>query len=203
MTSSHSKGQWNSWSRVPYITTIRTSRTGKPSIIRATMRIHNNFILANYFSSCEQQAIDTDDGSAYYQVYGNFFADGDNGLKSDSGGHDTVWHGNVLAYVGNCYEVFNFNFNFKGTCNDAFYDNTCVFRTGYGSTCGLATGFAVRNTSYTSVFSESGNLTVCKIKTKRPTGQTGQRQRPATPPTPRSRNDGRRMQQPLRACACV
>ena len=141
-------GPWNSWSRVPYITNIRT---GKPSIIPATRKIHGNFILANYDS---QQAIDTDDGSAYYEVYDNFFAYGDNGLKSDFGGHDNVWHGNVLAYVGNCYTVFNF----KGY-NDAFYDNKCVFRTGYGSTCGLSTGFDVHGNA---VFSESGNLTVCK-----------------------------------------
>ena len=35
--------QWNSWSRVPYITNIRT---GSPSIIPADRKIHNNFILA-------------------------------------------------------------------------------------------------------------------------------------------------------------
>ena len=37
-----------------------------------------------------------------------FFQYGDNGLKSDFGGHDNYWHGNVLAYVGNCYTVFSF-----------------------------------------------------------------------------------------------
>jgi hypothetical protein len=94
----------------------------------------------------------------FHQVYDNFFAYGDNGLKSDFGGHDNVWHGNVLAYVGNCYTIFNF----KGY-NDAFYDNKCVFRTGYTSTCGLesSTGFAVHGNS---VFSESGELTVCKTR---------------------------------------
>ena len=88
-----------------------------------------------------------------YEVYNDFFAYGDNRLKPDFGGHDNAWHGNVLAYVGNCYTVFNF----KGY-NDAFYDNKCVFRTGYGSTCGLSTGFDVHGNS---VFSESGGLTVC------------------------------------------
>ena len=127
-------GPWNSWSRVPYITNIRT---GKPSIIPEVRKIHNNFILATYFS---QQAIDTDDGSAYYDVYENFFVYGDNGLKSDFGGHDNKWHGNVLAYVGNCYTVFSF----KGY-NDAFYGNQCVFRTGYSSDCGVSTGFEVHD----------------------------------------------------------
>ena len=66
---------------VPYITNIRT---GKPSIIPETRKIHGNFILATYFS---QQAIDTDDGSAYYEVYDNFFVYGDNGLKSGTHAH--------------------------------------------------------------------------------------------------------------------
>jgi hypothetical protein len=30
---------------------------------------------------------------------------GDNGLKSDFGGHDEVYYDNVLAYVGNCWYV--------------------------------------------------------------------------------------------------
>lgn len=143
-------GPWNSWSRVPYITNIRT---GKPSIIPATRNIHHNFILATYFS---QQAIDTDDGSAYYEVYDNFFAYGDNGLKSDFGGHDNKWHGNVLAYVGNCYHMGSF----KGY-NDAFYGNQCVFRfprIPYGSDCGVSTGWEVHNNA---VFSRSGKLEVC------------------------------------------
>lgn len=60
-------GPWNSWSRVPYITNIRT---GKPSIIPEVRNIHNNFILATYYS---QQAIDTDDGSAYGKFCKTFF----------------------------------------------------------------------------------------------------------------------------------
>ena len=79
-------GPWNSWSRVPYITEIRAP--GKPSIIPATRAIHGNLVLATYFSF---GAIDTDDGSAYYDVYDNFFIYGDNGLKSDFGGHNNKW----------------------------------------------------------------------------------------------------------------
>jgi hypothetical protein len=121
-------GPWNSWSRVPYITNIRT---GKPSIIPATRKIHGNFILATYFS---QQAIDTDDGSAYYEVFDNFFVYGDNGLKSDFGGHDNKWHNNVLAFVGNCYHMGSF----KGY-NDAFFSNQCIFRW-WGGCLGCPTG---------------------------------------------------------------
>ena len=142
-------GPWNSWSRVPYITDIRT---GKPSIIPEVKKIHHNFILATYFS---QQAIDTDDGSAYIEVFDNFFAYGDNGLKSDFGGHDNYWHDNVLAYVGNCYHMWSF----KGF-NDRFYGNDCVYRQGYGSDCGVAAGpgWEVHDNH---VYGQSGSLDVC------------------------------------------
>ena len=65
-------GPWNSWDRVPYITTLRN---GSASIVPADRRIHHNLIIANYNS---EGAIDTDDGSAYYSVYDNFFAMGAN-----------------------------------------------------------------------------------------------------------------------------
>ena len=145
-------GPWNSWSRVPYITNIRT---GKPSIIPKVRSIHNNFILATYFS---QQAIDTDDGSAYYEVYDNFFAYGENGLKGDFGGHDNKWHGNVLAYVGNCYTTYSFKIY-----NDAFYGNQCVFTSSYKSDCDVFAGWEVHDNA---VFSQSGNLNVCGMDFK-------------------------------------
>ena len=90
-------GPWNSWDRVPYITTLRT---GQPSIIPADRRIHHNFVVGNYNS---QATIDTDDGSAYYQTYENFLAYASNGMKSDYAGHDNVWTGNLIAYAGTCF----------------------------------------------------------------------------------------------------
>ena len=51
-------GPWNSWDRVPYITTLRS---GKPSIVPADRHIHHNFIIANYNS---EGAIDTDGAAA-------------------------------------------------------------------------------------------------------------------------------------------
>ena len=77
-------GPWNSWDRVPYITTLRT---GKPSIVPKTRSVHHNFIIGNYNS---QEAMDTDDGSAYLHTHSNVMVYGDNGLKSDFGGHDHV-----------------------------------------------------------------------------------------------------------------
>ena len=51
-------GPFNSWDRVPYITTLRN---GSASIIPAWNHINNNFIIGTYFSS---QAIDNDDGKS-------------------------------------------------------------------------------------------------------------------------------------------
>eukprot|EP00965_Chrysotila_dentata_P212611 6187138-Pleurochrysis_carterae.AAC.7 len=88
---------------VPYITTIRT---GSPSIIPAYREIAHNFIIANYAS---QEAIDTDDGSAYYYTHDNFFAYAANGLKSDFGGHHNHHQHNVYAWVTNCWGRGNGN----------------------------------------------------------------------------------------------
>jgi hypothetical protein len=54
--------------RVPYITDLRHG-PGKPSIVPKDRHIHHNLILATYNS---QQAIDTDDGSAYIKIHENF-----------------------------------------------------------------------------------------------------------------------------------
>jgi len=145
-------GPWNSWDRVPYITDIRT---GKPSIIPADRHIHHNFVIGTYNS---QETIDTDDGSAYYKTYSNFFAYGDNGLKSDFGGHDHEWRENVIAYVGNCFDIWSF----KGY-NDAFMNNTCVIRSGYQSDCNLDKSWQVHSNH---IYSSSGDVKVCGMAWK-------------------------------------
>eukprot|EP01048_Picozoa_sp_COSAG05_P010084 COSAG05_NODE_869_length_6866_cov_20.524457_3_plen_159_part_00 len=43
------------------------------------------------------------DGSAYYHTHDNVFIYGDNGLKSNFGGHDNVHTKNIYAYVGTCF----------------------------------------------------------------------------------------------------
>ena len=79
-------------------------------------------------------------------------------MKSDFGGHDNMWHGNVLAYVGNCWTVFSF----KGY-NDGFFENQCVFRKGYGSDCKTNAGFVSHDNH---VFSKSGTEDVCGMPFK-------------------------------------
>jgi hypothetical protein len=81
-------GPWNSWDRVPYITTegmIRDNSLpptgpglpghkdakGAPSIVPKFREIRKNFIIGVYNS---QEDIDTDDGSSYYQTHDNYFA---------------------------------------------------------------------------------------------------------------------------------
>jgi len=88
----------------------------------------------------------------------NVLAYGDNGLKADFGGHDVSFHHNVLAYVGACWATWQFH-----GYNDAFTNNTCVFRNdgGYGSTCfdaGHGIGWAVGDNR---VYSRSGDERVC------------------------------------------
>jgi len=147
-------GPWNSWDRVPYITTLRHGKD-KPSIIPKNREIHHNLVVATYNS---QESIDTDDGSAYIDVHHNFFAYGDNGLKSDFGGHDEYWHENQIAYVGNCYH----NQGSKGY-NDGFFNNSCITRSvngGYDSDCKNTPemGWEVHdNTVYTS----GGTVNAC------------------------------------------
>jgi hypothetical protein len=146
-----------SWDRVPYITNLRT---GKASIVPADRRIHHNFVIANYNS---EGAIDTDDGSAYYQVYENFFAYGANGLKSDFGGHDNRHHSNIYAYVSNCFGA-PMPWRYFHGLNDQFTDNRCItigagFGVGpYSSDCVLDKSL---NVSQNKVFTKSGNSTIC------------------------------------------
>lgn len=110
-------GPFNSWDRVPYITTLRN---GTPSIIPALREITKNFIISVYAS---QEAIDTDDGSAYYNTHDNFFIYAANGLKSDFGGHDNYHNDNVYAFTNNCWGGGNMN---------QFINNTCVANSATG-----------------------------------------------------------------------
>ena len=82
-----------------------------------------------------------------------------NGLKSDFGGHDHTWIGNLLLYVGNCYGAgfAKFMWGWPGY-NDAFVNNTCVFRSTYASDCGRDASFDIRANR---VYSNNGTLRVC------------------------------------------
>lgn len=85
----------------------------------------------------------------------------DNGLKSDFGGHDNKWEGNLLYYVGNCYGsgFARFSWGWPGY-NDGYRNNTCVFRTSYGSDCNLDASFRA-DFGANAVYSVDGTLKVC------------------------------------------
>mmetsp|Transcript_23005 Transcript_23005/g.69097 ORF Transcript_23005/g.69097 Transcript_23005/m.69097 type:complete len:905 (-) Transcript_23005:972-3686(-) len=137
-------GPFNSWDRVPYITNF-TSRGS--TVVPEFRQIRKNFVLSVYSS---QEAIDTDDGSAYYNTTENFFAYGASGLKSDFGGHDNYHERNVYAWCSDCWGPGNM---------DRFVHNKCIANAeedGFATDChGLAPYMDVSgNTIYTS----TGNL---------------------------------------------
>ena len=154
-------GPWNSWDRVPYITTIGN---GSASIIPAWQQIHNNFIIGTYQT---QEAIDTDDGSSYYNTTFNFFVYGDNGLKNDFGGHDNRHINNVYAYIANAW-----TFCCISGANDKFINNSVIMRgnDGYDSNCNLPQGttnmIVMNNTIYNPSGKINGNGMVCNVTWK-------------------------------------
>lgn len=59
-------------------------------------------MIANYNA---QEAIDNDDGSAYYNTHDNFLVYSGNGMKSDFSGHDNHAHNNIYGYIGIGLEI--------------------------------------------------------------------------------------------------
>lgn len=152
-------GPWNSWDRIPYITDVFDTEPntlpplkpkGKASVVPAWRHIRHNFIMSVYSS---QEAIDTDDGSAYYQTYENFFAFAANGLKSDFNGHDNRHFRNVYGYVSNCWGFGDKNW---------FVNNTCVANSpdgGFRSDCNKKT----MENSGNTIYNAKGQLKNTKI----------------------------------------
>jgi len=84
-------GAFNSWDRLPYITTVRN---GTASTIPAFNEAHHNFIVANY--AADGGCLDNDDGSSYYHINNNFCVYG--GHKSDFDGNAKISDGNIHVY---------------------------------------------------------------------------------------------------------
>jgi len=142
-------GPFNSWDRAPYITTVGLNAPNA-SIIPQFRNIHHNFMIANYNS---QEAIDNDDGSAYYNTHHNYFVYAQSGLKSDFGGHHNFHESNVYAYITTAFWG-------KGW-SDRFINNSVVLLDpgrGYSSDCQLAQDQQV---SGNSVYIKNASLNVC------------------------------------------
>lgn len=121
------EGSINTWDRAPYITTLRN---GTPSTIPATNEISGNFLLANYNPTL---AVDTDDGSSFYNTSGNFVVYGQQSCKADFNAHDIHTVGNYFAYVDSSWSGW--------ATGGGFVNNSVVFRGAgnghYLSDCGL------------------------------------------------------------------
>jgi len=85
-------GAFNSWDRLPYITTVADGVT--KTTVPAMNDVHNNFIVANY--AADGGCLDNDDGSAYYSIHHNFCVFG--GHKQNFDGHDKHASNNVYVY---------------------------------------------------------------------------------------------------------
>jgi len=137
-------GPFNSWDRVPY---IHDFGGADATVIPHFRQIRKNFILSVYSS---QEAIDTDDGSAYYNTTQNFMAYGSAGLKSDFGGHDNYHQFNIYPWVSDCWGDGNM---------DRFIGNTCIANSddgGFATDCrGLA---PYMNVSGNTIYTATGNL---------------------------------------------
>ena len=83
-------GPFNSWDRLPYITTVKDGHT--PSLDPATSTITRNFLINNYHSTWP---LDHDDGSCYYEDTYNYLVYG--GYKNFLGHSKTVMY-NVYVY---------------------------------------------------------------------------------------------------------
>jgi len=109
-------GTFNSWDRQPFLS---LDDEGKPTYVSKTNEITRNFMINDINS---QEAVDNDDGSAYYDTHHNFFPFSSGGQKNDFEGHDNSHHHNIYYNTGNCMAI---NQQREGH-EDSFYNNTCI-----------------------------------------------------------------------------
>jgi hypothetical protein len=156
------EGSVNSWDRVPYITTLRN---GTASTIPAWNYVTGNFLLANYNPSA---AIDSDDGSSFWQHHKNFVVYGQAGFKlSPQGSHNMRAFGNYYAHVDAAYNAVTPDDQHGGWASSDgwFVNNTVIvggasfsyFGNGYASDC-----FMVGKPQFADS-SVSGNTVLSKL----------------------------------------
>lgn len=115
--------------------------------------IHHNFFIDNY---SPQEDVDNDDGSAYYYTHDNFLVYGNNGEKSDFGGHDNYQYNNVYAYVGQGLSLMP---QIKGF-NNKFYNNRAIFTgTDVGKFGCSGDGKTIMHDN--NYYTKTGNVTEC------------------------------------------
>lgn len=110
-------GPFNSWDRQVYA--HKSKDDGSPDVNKDYDEITRNFFIGNWYG---QEAIDNDDGSAFYETHHNYFAYAGTGMKNDFNGHDNHHHHNLYGFIGKGV----------GICGalpghaDKFYSNTVI-----------------------------------------------------------------------------
>lgn len=121
-------GAFNSWDRLPYLTTVRN---GTASTVPAMNEVYRNFIVANY--AADGGCLDNDDGSSYYDIHHNFCVYG--GHKADFDGHTKFSRFNVhvypSVYASTC--VGELQALPKPGYAERYTDNVCILPTGKSS----------------------------------------------------------------------
>ena len=115
-------GAFNSWDRLPYVTSLRDGTT--PSTVPAFNDVHHNLIVANY--GADGGCLDNDDGTSYYRIHANVCFYG--GHKSDFDGHSKISSANLhihpSVYGVKC--VGELQALPKAGYAEGYRDNTCV-----------------------------------------------------------------------------
>lgn len=86
--------------------------------------IYQNFLISNYGGD---YGVDNDDGSNYYHTYNNFMVYGQNGFKSNFGGHNNYHFNNIYAYVTQTCWKEHYTLPQPGSPQiNKFINNTCI-----------------------------------------------------------------------------
>lgn len=116
----------NSWSRLPYVTTVRDGVT--PSAVPAVNVIQHNLIVSNY--GADGGCVDADDGSSWFDIVSNacFFG----GHKTDYDGHSkrslSNLHVHPSVYGPTCVGLSAQQLPPAGFA-EAYMNNTCILST--------------------------------------------------------------------------
>ena len=105
------------WNRQPFY--HETLPDGRPNATPLPFVIRDNFLISNYGSG---YGVDNDDGSAWFEIFGNVLVGG-SGLKSDYSGHDKDWHSNLGIGLGLPCGAFT---TYKAGHEDKCWNNTFV-----------------------------------------------------------------------------
>ena len=127
-------GPINTWDRQMF--SVRLPDDSSPATVYPlTTSIHRNFLIANYHS---QEAVDNDDGSAYFETSENVIVYGSYGMKLDMAGHDNRHHSNLYLYLDPLCFVDLGGGEAYPSHRDTFANNVCVQAGNSESYAGIA-----------------------------------------------------------------